>query len=249
MLKVMTFNINSYSTKHGPWSTRKILIRNAIQDASPDIIALQAVRKEFGVNNGADQATQIAELLPEYRYIIFQPAMHDENGNSGGSAFLSRLNIIEASCLKLTLRPGLEDVNQRVVLTSVLNLKTGPFYLFNAHFSWVYQQASDNVHETLPYINSFTGYALLVGDFNTTPDTDIINRFRKEGWADTWAELCPQDNGYTFESDHLTKRIDYAWANDSLKQRITAVEIVANNYDTGGKRPSDHIGLLVTLAV
>lgn len=185
MLKVMTLNINSYSTKHGPWSIRKGLIQKAIQNASPDIIALRAVRKESGVNNGEDQATQLARLLPECRYVVFQPAMHDGNGDSGGSAFLSRLKIVETNYPRLTLRPGLDDTNQRIVLTALLDLKTVPFYLFNAHFSWVYQQASDNLNETLPSINSFAGHALLVSDLNTTPDTDIMNRFCKEGWVDT----------------------------------------------------------------
>lgn len=248
MLKVMTLNINYYGTKHGLWPIRKKFIQEAIQNANPDIIALQAVKKDPVMNNGLDQASQFAELLPEYQYRVFQESVNYENGSSDGLAFLSRFEIAKTDYLKLTLHPGLEDTNQRIVLNTLFHLPTGPFHIFNAHFSWVYQQALDNVNETLPYINSFAKQSLFVGDLNMTSDTEIIRQFNKDGWVDIWAELRPDDNGYTFESNHPTKRIDYAWIHRSLKQQVKSIEIIANNHDENGNWPSDHAGLLIQLS-
>lgn len=208
MLKVMTLNINYYGMKHGPWSVRKGLIQKAIQDTNPDIIALQAVQKDPAIDDGIDQAAQLAELLPEYKYVIFQAAMIDKNGSSKGSAFLSRLKFAKIDYLNLSLYQGLEDTDRRIVLKIVLDSSAGPFHLFNAHFSWVYRQALDNLHEALPYINSFAGNALFVGDLNMTPDTGVINQLGNGGWTDVWSRLCSEDAGYTFESHNLTKRID-----------------------------------------
>lgn len=244
----MTLNINYYGSKHGLWSVRKGFIQKVIQNASPDIIALQAVKREPAVNNGVDQASQLAELLPEYQYVVFQEAVNYENGSSDGLAFLSRFEVVETDYIVLTLHPGLEDTSQRILLNALFDLPTGPFHVFNAHFSWIYQQALKNLNETLPYINSFTKQSLLIGDLNMTPDTEVIRQLSKEGWIDIWAKLHPDDNGYTFESNYLTKRIDYAWIHNSLEQQVKAIEIVANNHDENGNRPSDHVGLLFQLS-
>lgn len=244
----MTLNINYYGTKHGLWPVRRRFVQEAIRGADPDIIALQAVKRDPAVNNGIDQASQLAGLLPEYQYVVFQEAAHHQNGGADGLAFLSRFEVVETHYLKLTLYPGLEDTNQRILLNTLFVLPTGPFRIFNAHFSWVYHQALKNVNETLPYINSFAERSLLIGDLNMTPDTEIIQQFGKESWVDIWAKLRPDDNGYTFESNHPTKRIDYAWIHDSLKQQAKSIDIIANNHDGNGNRPSDHAGLLIQLS-
>lgn len=44
-MKVLTDNINYYVDKHGPWPLRRIILRDIIQRVDPDVIALQAVRR------------------------------------------------------------------------------------------------------------------------------------------------------------------------------------------------------------
>jgi endonuclease/exonuclease/phosphatase family metal-dependent hydrolase len=243
MMKVMTLNINYYHDKHGSWEARKELICAAIRAADPDVIALQAVRRDQTVSQGEDQATQLARLLPVYQRAVFQPAVTYEDGAAEGSAFLSRLEILELSVI-----PGLEDTNQRIVLNALIDRPSGPLRLFNAHFSWVYEQGQRNIRETLPYLNSFSESAMLVGDFNIAPDNDLLKRFHEEGWVDVWAELRPEEQGYTFvENKRLANRIDYAWLKRELLRSVQDIAIVADNQDEKGRRPSDHVGLLVTL--
>ncbi len=249
MLKVMTLNINYYGTKHGPWSVRRKLIQQVIQAARPDIIALQAVRQDPAVQHSIDQAAQLAELLPEYVYRIFQEAAHTPDGGSEGSAFLSRIKILESHSLELSLRPGLEDNNPRVVLHARFDLPGSPFHIFNAHFSWVFQQALDNADEALAYTHSLAGRAMLVGDLNTIPTDEPMKRFGAAGWTDAWATLRPDQEGFTFvESGRLAKRIDYAWVNALLEPELQSIDIVADNQTAEGARPSDHAGLLITLS-
>jgi endonuclease/exonuclease/phosphatase family metal-dependent hydrolase len=164
-----------------------------------------------------------------------------------GSAVLSRLPLVESDCLALSLRPGLEDTNRRALLHAQVNLPDGggPVHLFNAHLSWVYAQAQDNLEEALPYINSVSGPALMLGDMNMLPDSDLWLPLREAGWVDTWQALRPDDDGYTYESDRPYMRIDYAWANRLLAGQPKAIEVLAKERD--GVRMSDHLGLLVTL--
>jgi endonuclease/exonuclease/phosphatase family metal-dependent hydrolase len=228
-MKVMTLNINYYSERYGPWSIRRQLIRDVLDKANPDIVALQAVRRDPAVEDGADQAAQLATLFSGYKFIAYQPAHAFPNGVTQGSAILSQLPIAAKEILPLTLLPDQEDTNRRIVQAARFDLPSGPFYLFNAHFSWVAEQVEQNIEETLAFLEVADGPALLVGDLNTPPDSPLLDRFRRAGWTDLWAQLNPGDEGYTFvEGEQLAKRIDYAWANPQLCDKVLAIECVAD---------------------
>ena len=250
MLKVMTLNINLCGAKHGPWSTRQVLIRDAILANRPEIVALQAVRQDPNATEHLDQATQLAQLLrPTYPHSFFQPAMNHPDGGVDGLALLSTLSLAGTDFLSLTLQPGLDDTNQRVLLRARFDLPDGPLHLFNGHFSWVPEQNLANVKEALPYINDAPGPAVLVGDFNATPDSEGMQRLQNAGWTDAWAALHPQDQGYTFESDQPTLRIDYTWLNPDLRPYLKHIKLAATAQDSSGARASDHFGLLLTLDI
>ncbi len=247
MLKVMTLNLNYYGIKYGLWPVRRELIRQVIETAKPDIIALQAVESDPAVANGLDQATQLAHLIPEYHYVLFQPAQRTPTGGAQGSAFLARIRIADSTYQPLTKNSSPDDPNRRVLLAGTFDLATGPIHVFNAYFSWSTEQARANIAEAISFINSFDGRALLVGDFNNTSETEPMQSFKAAGWTDVWANLQPGENGLTFEAGNPTIRIDYAWVNHELKPYVRAIEIIANQKDASGAQPSDHFGLLVTL--
>jgi endonuclease/exonuclease/phosphatase family metal-dependent hydrolase len=178
----------------------------------------------------------------------YQPAFTYPDLRAEGSAILSRHPFLSLDCHQLSLRDGTDDPTRRVLLHARFHLPTGPFHLFNAHFSWVHEQAEDNLKETLPILESVQGQRMLVGDLNATPDSIIMQRFVEAGWIDAWAALRPEDNGYTFESNSLSKRIDYAWVDQSLRERLHAIRTIAGAEKGRGARPSDHVGLLVDLS-
>lgn len=248
MLKIMTLNLNYYGGQYGPWDARRDLIFLAIREERPDILAFQAVRKDPTISNGLDQAAQIAGILPEYSHSYFEPAMKGDSGSEEGSALLARLPWIDTGCQELTLLPGLEDKNKRLMLAARFDGQGGPLTLLNAHFSWVSEQARVNIEEALRFAGSFQGRRILVGDLNTTPESDLWQPLIEAGWKDAWAQLQPQDPGYTFVEDgRLAKRIDYAWVSPELIGQIKQIRVVAGEVNESGVRVSDHAGLLVTL--
>lgn len=250
MLKVMTLNINLYGSRHGLWSTRQVLIRDAILAHRPEIVALQAVRQDPNTTGHLDQATQLAQLLqPAYPHSFFQPAMCHPDGSADGLALLSTIPIAGIDHLPLTLQPERDDTNQRLLLRARFDLPDGPIHLFNGHFSWVPAQNLANVAEALPYLKNAPGPAVLVGDLNATPDSEGMQRLRDAGWTDAWAALHPQKPGYTFESNQPALRIDYTWLNPDLQPYLKQIELVANAQDSSGARASDHFGLLLTLDI
>lgn len=245
MLTVMTQNLNYYGDRHGPWTKRRELICDAIRETKPDIVALQAVCSDPDVEDGADQATQLSRLLPDYRHVFFYPANIDENGREEGSAILSRTPIREPGVRELSRRDGLEDANPRVIQHARFDLGKNTLNVFNAYFSWVEEQAADNIREGLAFLGKADGPALLVGDFNTPAGSPLLDELKAAGYTDLWEQAHPHEDGFTFEADHPDRRIDYAWANADLARRVEGVDLVRR--DGGGVRPSDHLGLAVSL--
>ncbi len=247
MLKIMTLNLNAYGTKVGPWEARLPLIRDIIEQNQPDILAFQAVRQEAGVAGGVDQAQQIARLFPQYRHTCFETAWVYEDGSADGLALLSRFAFAGLDNRKLTFLDGTDDPNHRIVLHAQFDFDTRPFHLFNGYFSWVGEQAEQNLNETLDYLNAFDGRRVLLGDFNQPPDLQVIERFQKSGWVDAWSRLNSADEGYTFDSRNPSVRIDYVWVDPASAGDLRSIRVIANDQGANGVRPSDHMGLLVTM--
>jgi endonuclease/exonuclease/phosphatase family metal-dependent hydrolase len=245
MLTVMTQNLNYYGDRHGAWPQRRELLCAAIRDARPDVIALQAVCSAPEIEDGADQATQLSRELPDHRYVFFYPAHISENGREEGSAMLSRIPIREPGVRELSLRPGLEDANPRVIQHARFDLDKHSLNVFNAYFSWVEEQAADNIREGLAFLGKADEPTLLVGDFNTPAGSPLLDELKAAGYTDLWEQTHPREDGFTFEANHPDRRIDYAWANADLLRRVEGVDLVRR--DEGSVRPSDHLGLKVSL--
>lgn len=248
-MKIMTLNLNFCESKHGRWPVRRELIAQAIRQHAPDIIAFQAVRKDPASEDGKDQAAQLADRLPEFKHVVFAAAARHGDGRQDGSAFLSRVPFeqVQHHALSLGIEPPheAEDPATRVILFA--RLTCPPLSIFNSHYSWVSPQAASNLQEALNYMRQVDGPALLVGDLNTVPNSDLMRRLTAEGWTDVWAYLRPQDAGYTFESNAPDKRIDYVWARRELLPSLRAINVVKEEPNAAGARLSDHLGLVVTL--
>lgn len=244
MLKVMSLNLNFYVEKHGSWAQRCPAILEVIRSAAPDILAFQAVGRDPARFDGQDQAAQLAEALSDYPQRIFKAAMEHTDGNEAGMAVISRLPLAEVDALKLSLRPALEDNNQRLMQKVRFDLPDGPFYLFNAHFSWVDDQLRDNVADALPYLQAIREPALLMGDLNAPAGKNLLDGFARAGWVDAWERLHSGQPGYTFEAGNPSIRIDYAWANPALAPHLQALEVLG---EASRQHLSDHLALLVSL--
>lgn len=237
MLRVATLNLNYRLAKHGAWDARRRLIVDAIQRTQADVVALQAVE-------GADGSSQAAELaaLLKYEHVVYAAA--DVKGEvSHGSAFIARRALRDIGVRRLSLRAGLEDSNQRVVIRVRVDADGGSIDLYNTHFSWVPAQALDNAQETISFRTP--GGALLLGDLNSAADSPPLRLLQDAGFVDLWAALCPADPGPTFEADAPAMRIDYALAAGPVRARAQSMKRVGVDCRTV-PRLSDHLGLLVT---
>lgn len=245
MLTVMTQNLNFYGDKHGEWRQRRELLCDVIQEVEPDVLALQAVCSDPDIEGGRDQATQLSHCMPQFPYVFFYPSNVTDSGREEGCAILSRIALHEPTVRELSLRKGLEDGNRRVVQHARFDLEKGSLNVFNVYFSWVEEQARDNIDECIAFLGRSEGPTLLVGDFNIPAGSPLLERLEAAGLTDLWQEAHPDQDGFTYEADAPAKRIDYAWANEELVQQLGSVEILRREGDDA--RISDHLGLRIGL--
>jgi endonuclease/exonuclease/phosphatase family metal-dependent hydrolase len=264
--------------EHAPWPARLEALARSVADARPDLVAFQEVRfnpahpsTRATYRNMAEQVlARVVELRPEYAeaVVLAQPAMHHPRGTPRlpsvsppraweGLAVLSRLPVLETSARFLSVAPGCEDDTRRVVQHVVVEARGGPFHLFNAHFALPDHPSracvEANAAETLEHVRrraegpSFA----LVGDLNVTPEEPLLDRFRDAGLVDAWHLRHPRDPGYTWNATERkgpTKRFDYVWVPEALREKVMDVGQV-NAEPWEGTFASDHRGVVVDLDI
>lgn len=238
MTRLLTLNLNFDEAKHGAWPARLPGIAAAVARLQPDVIALQAVRRRAG---GIDQVQALAHATGRAHH-YFVAARRDDTVEDG-SAILTHLPMMARDCTHLTYDPNPEDVSPRILLQATLDLgRDRRLTVANGHFSWVAALNARNVEETLRRLAEVDGDAVLVGDFNATPDTPSMRAIAAAGWRDAWHAVHGERDGATFEAPSPTLRIDYVW----LRGGLTAKRIERVSAPAGAAtRLSDHFGLFV----
>jgi len=255
-VKVMTLNIWGYSHS---WERRRQLIIDVIDAESPDIIGLQEVYSDPRFDeDGRNQAQQIVRSLPKYNLVCSlhrHPPPKDVNPEEypfiqTGLAIMSRHPIIESGHISLPYSVHINP-HPRMVLASRIRSPLGEICFFVTHLS-TYE--ADRPSEALMLEDFIRGFsrsspAVVVGDFNETPDEPVVLFMkgkgeihgRRMGFRDAWEEVNPGEEGYT----HRGRRIDYIFVGPSIK--VLDCRLVADKPDSEGYYPSDHYGVLASI--
>jgi endonuclease/exonuclease/phosphatase family metal-dependent hydrolase len=80
--------------------------------------------------------------------------------------------------------------------------------------------------------------ALLCGDFNDTPDSELHKRLSKK-WTDAW-RVAGKGNGFTMSSDNPTRRIDYIWLSSKKNFKVRWLDVPKTE-------ASDHLPLVAEI--
>ncbi|XP_033744975.1 uncharacterized protein LOC117330650 isoform X2 [Pecten maximus] len=165
------------------WSVRKYRIAQMINDAKPDVVAFQEVR--FHADRGGNQIMELQELLPDYKWRLFQEAneVHKPKGahwpgwEKEGIGILSRRPITLFSKHTLPPVPG-PDTNSRVLIlakvfiTPHISVQVGAL-----HLSYDRRQQCGNTKSVIELIRDQESSpehlrSVILGDFNTYNDFD-----------------------------------------------------------------------------
>ena len=237
-LRVVSLNLGGENDKHGAWPARVAQAADTIRGDGADIVLLQAA---VVGDDGTGPLPALRDALPGYRDHAFAAAQRVDKGWFGSAAMSCR-PLMNINSIPLTCRGG-EDDNARVLLHLTLEYDGRPLHFINAHFSWVAEQAADNLAETLQYAAGIEGDLLLVGDLNQSPGSTFAHRLTAAGWHDVWP-AHHKTSGFTFETGNLRDRIDQLWMHGEITCNLAEIEVLGAD---DGQPMSDHLALAFIL--
>ncbi len=205
-IKVMTWNIHGGTGTDGEENIERTIAE--IKKNKPDILALQEV-------SDIEMILKIADELD--MNFFFGQDFEDNEGNG----LLSTYPIIEAE--NIYLKPS----KRSAIIKAKILIDDEEWNIFVTHLSLRPQE--DNLIQ-LEYILSNVlkrnlERVILMGDFNFGPDSEQYRKITtsdKIKLKDTYG-ILNYNEGYTFRSNYLFKRIDYIFASEDIKPRTSKV--------------------------
>ena len=258
-VRVATLNIWN---RLGPWEERLAAIRAGVSAEGADVLALQEV-----VNvEGFDQAALIAE---GHGYHVVH-GRHSAARLPVGNAILSRFPVITQNVFDL---PTGDTVERRSLVHALLDAPFGEAGVFVTHLNWRLDEGhvreaqvrfvTDTIARLYPEDKGYP--PILMGDMNAEPDADEV-RFlrgltslggRRVYFADAFgtAGVGPgityaRRNPFAALVREHDRRIDYVfvrWSDDRERGEVLEAR-VGFDEPVGGVFPSDHFGVVATLA-
>jgi len=199
---VMTYNIHRGINKNNELDLEGIA--GVIEEASPDIVALQEVERFSVRTRFQDQIQHLADKLSmNYAYGKSINILNGQYGN----AILSRYPIEE-----YTVKPLPSEGEKRTLLKAVVNINGRSLPVYSTHLGLDKNERMGQIAEILSITDSDESLVLM-GDFNGSAD----ELFSLSGSLRDSAELSEENlQKPTYEYKELSERIDYIFASENF---------------------------------
>ena len=206
-MKVMTFNI-----QHALDFQKRVidtgLFAHAIARHAADVCGLNEVRGAGPIEGYTDQTSTIGESLGFHHY--FGEAIRVGGTSPYGNAIVSRMPFKSAETISI---PDPADRSEegrfesRCVVKAVINVQGVDICFLVCHMGLNPSERHNAVETICSILDSCDMPAVLMGDFNTTPDTSVLQPLRARMKDTTTEDSIP--NAFTFPSDRPHIKIDY----------------------------------------
>lgn len=255
-INVMTYNIrlDVASDSLNSWNYRKEAMISLFDKYLPDIIGIQE-----GLHH---QTTFLNNRLMNHKYI----GVGRDDGKTKGeysAIFIdtTKFEIVSDSTFWLSDKPdsvsvGWDAALERICTYGLLKVKKTEkhFWVFNTHYDHrgklARQNSSKLIVNRIKSVNSENYPVILMGDFNSTPDSKPINTITselKDGYLNSNNDVDGPVGTFTgFKPDApLTKRIDYIFFKNL--QIINFNHI--NDKSDSGNFISDHLPVFAKISL
>ena len=207
-MKVMTFNI-----QHALDFKRKVidtdLFADAIAKHNADFCGLNEVRGEGPIEDYTDQTNTIGDKLGYYRY--FGEAIKVRGTSPYGNALVSRYPLKSVETIRIPDPESKDELDRdgdpvhyesRCIIKSVIEQNKKDICILVTHFGLAESERISAVNKLCEIIDSTDLPLILMGDFNTEPDEELLAPlFGRLKSIDTYEN--------TFPSDKPQIKIDY----------------------------------------
>jgi len=232
-LRALTYNIH-----HGEGTDGKIdleRIAKVIRDAKPDLVALNEVDRGVRRTNQMDQPKELARLTG--MQVVFERNIVYQGGDYG-NAVLSRLPVTRHENHRL---PSFYEGEQRGMLEVEVELpgvkETVLFLATHLDYRPEDKERQASVRKIKELLAARRDRpAILAGDLNATPDSDVLKLFLK-----TWQGARSSEKMLTYPSKEPIKEIDYVLFRPAGRWRVIEAKVIEETI------ASDHRPVLAVL--
>lgn len=184
---------------------------DAIKKCEADIVGLNEMRDK-GTDAEYDNQTTILSELTGIKHHYFAKAIEVGGKNPYGNALLSKYPIISAQTISVPdpdLKTGTERYETRCLLKVKLD---GGITVLVIHFGLNKDEQKNAVKTVLENIEKEK--CILMGDFNVTPDDEVLNPIRAQmkDAADFFDKSL-----LSFPSDNPFEKIDYIFVTKDVE--------------------------------
>lgn len=232
-LKIMTFNVQhmrNYNHKDRDDIDFEFF-GNYIRSKEPDIIGLNEVRSAGESVYYADQVNLVGDIAGMNKR-FFAEAIKVGGNNPYGNGMFSKYNF-EAKVIPIpdpeVREPEGMYFESRCVLKASFDFEGKKLTVLATHFGLNPSEAKNAVSAVCEIADSLDTPLILMGDFNLTPDSPLLESIRMR-FFDT-EKLIPGDNHYTYPSDAPNCKIDYIFTRgvDVIEADINR-DVVSDHY-------------------
>lgn len=252
-LRVVTYNIQGMR----PGTSHEIRIQHIIENfktLDPDIIGLQEINATKNTTDPQNQAVTIADALSDHfgiPYYYYYQKTHEawDNQFKEYVGIVSKYEFIDQGYFDL--QPG---IFPRKVVWGLFATPVGNINFFNTHLSyysaWVNEKEIDEILNFAGVKMAIQGNnnAIIVGDFNATPDTPSYSKMMNANYTDTYKTINPNLDGFTAPYPYPSIRIDYIFVTSYSDLVIDDSYCIMQNPINQDLYCSDHLGIMTTFS-
>jgi len=232
-MKIMSFN-TQHCLNHIEQKINFQIMADAIKECDADIVGLNEMRDK-GTDPEYEKQTDILAKLTDMKHHYFAKATDINGANPYGNAILSKYPIVSAETIPVPdpdPRTGTEYYETRCLLKAKLECGVTVLVI---HFGLNPDEQKNAVNTVIENLEKEK--CILMGDFNVTPEDDVLNpiRERMKDVAD-WFDMPL----LSFPSDKPYEKIDYIFVSPD-------VEVISA--DIPGIVASDHRPHTATVSI
>lgn len=219
----------SFNTQHCMnYITRKIdfdVMAEAIKKCVPDIVGLNEMRDE-GTDPEYENQVEILSELTGLKNHYFAEAIAFDGVNPYGNGLLSKYAIKSAETITIP-DPNPKKYDGYYETRCILKVKLeNDVTIMSVHFGLNPDEAENAVKTILENVENEK--CILMGDFNVTPDNEVLNPIR-EKMKDT--ACCFKAPLLSFPSDKPEMKIDYIFVSQDIEIINADIpEIIASDH-------------------